>query len=157
MSGELFKSAAGIDMTHIPYEGGGPAKASIVAGGTDVYASPCGTAKPFIEGGEVKGLAVTSKEPLSAMPDLPPAAETISGFEFVNFYGLVVPKGTPTDIQEKIRAAAIEAVADPKVGKQLTDLGFVLVDQGPEEFTDFLEEQIAAAKAAVEQAGIEPK
>jgi tripartite-type tricarboxylate transporter receptor subunit TctC len=157
MSGELFKSAAGIDMTHIPYEGGGPAMASIVAGETDVYVAPFDTAKPFIESGEVKGLAVTAKEPLAAMPDLPPAAETMNGFEFVNFYGLVVPKGTPPEVIEKVRAAVAEAVADPKVGKQLTDLGFVLVDQGPEEFTAFLEEKIAAAKDAVEKAGIEPK
>jgi tripartite-type tricarboxylate transporter receptor subunit TctC len=157
MCGELFKSAAGIEMTHIPYEGGGPAMASIVAGETDVYASPYDTAKPFIESGEIKALAVTAKERLPSAPDLPAAAETVPGFEFVSYYGLVVPKGTPPDIQEKIRAATIEAVADPKVAKQLTDLGFVLVDQGPAEFTAFLEEQIAAAKAAVEKAGIEPK
>ena len=144
-------------MTRIPYEGGGPAMASIVAGETDVYASPYDTAKPFVESGEIKALAVTAKERLASAPDLPAAAETVPGFEFVSYYGLVVPKGTPPEIREKIRAAAIEAVADPKVAKQLTDLGFVLVDQGPAEFTAFLEDQIAAAKAAVEQAGIEPK
>jgi tripartite-type tricarboxylate transporter receptor subunit TctC len=157
MTGELFKSAAGIDMTHIPYEGGGPAMASVVAGETDVYVAPIDTAKPFIESGEVKALAVTSKEPLAALPDIPPAAATIDGFEFVNFYGLAVPKGTPLEVIEKIRAATAEAVADPTVGKRLTDLGFVLVDHGPAEFTAFLEAQIAAAKDAVAKAGIEPK
>jgi tripartite-type tricarboxylate transporter receptor subunit TctC len=157
MTGELFKSAAGIDMTHIPYEGGGPAMASVVAGETDVYVAPLDTAKPFIESGEVKALAVTAKERLPALPDVPPAAETISDFEFVNFYGLAVPKGTPPEVIEKIRAATAEAVADPKVGKQLSDLGFVVVDQGPADFTSFLEAQIAAAKDAVEKAGIEPK
>jgi tripartite-type tricarboxylate transporter receptor subunit TctC len=131
MTGELFKSAAEIDMTHIPYEGGGPAMASVVAGETDVYVAPIDTAKPFIESGEVKALAVTSKEPLAALPDVPPAAETMNGFEFVNFYGLAVPKGTPPEVIEKIRAATTEAVADPKVGKQLSDLGFVLVEPGP--------------------------
>jgi tripartite-type tricarboxylate transporter receptor subunit TctC len=100
---------------------------------------------------------VTSKEPLAALPDVPPAAETMNGFEFVNFYGLAVPKGTPPEVIEKIRAATAETVADPKVGKQLSDLGFVLVDQGPADFTAFLEEKIAAAKDAVAKAGIEPK
>lgn len=157
MCGELFKSAAGIAMTHIPYEGGGPAMASIVAGETDFYPAPFDTAKPFIESGEIKALAVTAKERLPSAPDLAAAAETVPGFEFVSYYGLVVPKGTPPEVREKIRAATAEAVADPKVAKQLTDLGFVLVDQGEAEFAAFLEKQVEAAKAAVKKAGIEPK
>jgi tripartite-type tricarboxylate transporter receptor subunit TctC len=157
MCAEIFKAKAGVDMQHIPYEGGGPALASIVAGETDFYAAPYATAKPFIDSGEVKALAMTSKERAKFEPDLPAVSEVVPGFEFMSWYGLVVPKGTPTEIRDKIRAAMVETLADPDIQKKLLELGFDPVEQGPEEFSAFLKEQIAETAEVIKAAGIEPK
>jgi tripartite-type tricarboxylate transporter receptor subunit TctC len=157
MATELLKSAAGIDLTHIPYEGGGPALASVVAGETDFYGAPYSAAKPMIDAGEVKPLAISSKERKPYAPDLPTVSDTVPGFEFASWYGLVVPKGTPTEIRDKIRAAVIEAIADPQVKAKLAELGFDPVDEGPEQFAAFLKNEVESLKAVVQRAGIEPK
>jgi tripartite-type tricarboxylate transporter receptor subunit TctC len=157
MCTEIFNAKAGIEMQHIPYEGGGPAMASIVAGETDFYGAPYATAKPFLESGEVKPLAMTSKERAKFAPDLPTASETVPGFEFMSWYGLVLPKGTPTEIRDKIRAAMVETLADPDIQKKLQELGFDPIDEGPDEFAAFLKNEVQVTADIVKAAGIEPK
>ena len=154
---ELFKSEAGVEMTHIPYEGGGPALASVVAGETEFYGAPYSTSKPFIESGEVRALAASSKERLADMPDLPSASETIEGFDFVSWYGLVLPKGTPLEIRDKLYAAAEETLSDPVIKQRLVDIGFVDLIEGPDDFTAFLKDNVALMKELVDKAGIEKK
>ena len=104
-------------MQHIPYEGGGPAMASVVAGETDFYGAPYSTAKPSSRAAKSRR-GLSSKE-RSLLPDLPAASETVPGFEFMSFYGLVLPKGTPTEIRDKIRATLAETLADPDIKKKL--------------------------------------
>jgi tripartite-type tricarboxylate transporter receptor subunit TctC len=157
MHAEIFLAAAGVKMTHIPYEGGGPALASVVAGETDFYGAPVATAKPMIEEGRVRALAVSSAKPLPLLPDVPTAGETVAGFEFGSWYGLVVPKGTPAEVREKVRAAMAEALTDPGVKQKLGDLGLDLFDEGPEEFGKFLAAEVATMKEIVKTAGIEPQ
>jgi tripartite-type tricarboxylate transporter receptor subunit TctC len=157
MHAEIFLAAAGVKMTHIPYEGGGPALASIVAGETDFYGAPVATAMPMIEEGKVRALAVSSAKPLPLLPDVPTAGETVPGFEFGSWYGLVVPKGTPADVREKIRAAMAETLTDPDIKQKLGDLGLELFDEGPEEFGKFLAAEVATMKEVVKSAGIEPQ
>ena len=157
MHAEIFLAAAGVKMTHIPYEGGGPALASIVAGETDFYGAPVATAKPMIEEGKVRALAVSSAKPLPLLPDVPTAGETVPGFQFGSWYGLVVPKGTPAEVREKIRAAMAEALTDPDVKQRLGDLGLDLFDEGPEEFGKFLAAEVATMKEVVKSAGIQPQ
>ena len=83
-------------MVHVPYNGGGPALASILAGVTDVYGSPYTTAKSFVDEGKLVGLAVTSAERIPYLPEMPTVAETLPGYEVTTWYGLVVPAGTPS-------------------------------------------------------------
>jgi tripartite-type tricarboxylate transporter receptor subunit TctC len=154
---ELLKSVAGIDMTHIPYEGGGPALASIVAGETDFYGAPYSAAKPMIEAGEVKALAISSKERAPFLPDLPSASESVPGFEFMSWYGLVTPAGTPVEIREKIRSALAETLQDPAIKAKLAELGFDPIDEGPDDFAVFLKKDVETMKDLVQKAGIEPK
>lgn len=157
MLGMMFKSKAGIDVTHIPYEGGGPAVAAAVSGEVDYYGAPYATAKPFIEDGALKALAMTSEERVSFEPDLPAAAEAVPGFAFTSWYGVEMPAGTPADRIETFRKAMVETLADPGVEKALTDLGLELIEEGPEEFRAYLESEIAVMKETVEAAGIEPQ
>jgi tripartite-type tricarboxylate transporter receptor subunit TctC len=100
---------------------------------------------------------MTSKERAKFAPDLPAVSEVVPGFEFMSWYGLVLPKGTPTEIRDKIRAAMVETLADPDIQKKLQDLGFDPVDEGPEEFAAFLKKDIAATAEVIKAAGIEPK
>ena len=76
-------------MVHVPYNGGGPALASILAGVTEVYGSPYTTAKPFVDEGKLVGLAVTSAERIPYIPEMPTVAETLPGYEVTTWYGLV--------------------------------------------------------------------
>src|SRR5262249_62142583 len=78
---EVLKAQAGIDLVHVPYAGGGPALASILAGVTDVYGSPYATAKPIVDSGKLVGLAVTSAERISYLSDVPTVARTLPGEE----------------------------------------------------------------------------
>ena len=155
MHAEIFLAKAGIKMIHIPYEGGGPALASIIAGETDFYGAPYATAKPIIEEEKVRALAVSSAERLSFLPDVPAAAEFVPGFSFGSWYGLVVPKGTPAEVREKIRTAMAETLADPTIKKRLEDLGLEIFDEGPEEFGAFMAAEVATMNEVVKSAGIE--
>jgi tripartite-type tricarboxylate transporter receptor subunit TctC len=157
MNAEFFKARAGVDIQRIPYEGGGPALASVVAGETDFYGAPYSTAKPFIEDGSVRALAVSGAERLPMMPEVPAASEFVEDFEFTSWYGLVLPKGTPTEIRDKLRSAMTETLADPDVKRRLEDLGLDVIDQGPDEFAAFLEREVAILKEVVAMAGIEPQ
>src|SRR5215510_2989904 len=120
---ELLKAQAGIDMVHIPYNGGGPALASILSGVTDVYGSPYATAKPFLDEGKLIGLAVTSAERIPYIPEVPTVAETMPSYEVTTWYGLVLPVETPRAVRDKVKAAAMQAVGTAETRKRLEELG----------------------------------
>ena len=131
--------------------------ASVVAGETDFYAAPYTTAKPFFEDGKLRPLAVSSPKRSSFLPDLPAASDKVPGYELTSWYGLLLPKGTPVEIRDKIRAAMVETLADPAVKKGMDGLAIETFDEGPEEFGAFLVREVAVMKKIVKEAGIEPK
>jgi tripartite-type tricarboxylate transporter receptor subunit TctC len=155
MLGSMFTSKADIEVTHIPYEGGGPATQAAVAGEVNYYGAPYATAKPFIDDGTLVPLAVTAAERVDFLPDLPSASEFVPGFAFTSWYGIEVPAGTPADRIETFRLAMIEALEDPQVKKGLEDLGLELIQEGPDEFRAFLEAEVALMNEVVEEAGIQ--
>jgi tripartite-type tricarboxylate transporter receptor subunit TctC len=157
MCAELLKSVAGIDLASIPYAGGGPAMTSVVAGETNVYCPPYPAAEPFIKDGRIRALAITSQARAPQLPDLPAVSESLPGFEFISWYGLMVPAGTPAEVRSRIRAALVETLADPAVKKGIADLGFNPIDEGPEAFTAFLEKEVEVTRELIEKAGIEPQ
>lgn len=157
MLGSLFVSRAGIDVTHIPYEGGGPATQAAVAGEVSFYGAPYATAKPFIDDGTLIPLAVTAGERVPFLPDVPSASEFVPDFAFTSWYGMMMPAGTPADREEKFRQAMMETLKDPQVNKQLTDLGLQLIDEGPDKFKAYLEKEVATMNEIVKNAGIQPQ
>lgn len=157
MLGSLFKTRAGIDVTHIPYEGGGPATQAAVAGEVSYYGAPYATAKPFIDDGTLIPLAITAEKRVDFLPDLPSASEFVDDFAFTSWYGMMMPAGTPADREEKFRQAMIEALHDPGVKKGLEDLGLQLIEEGPDEFRAYLEKEIAVMNEIVKDAGIQPQ
>ena len=114
---EVLKAQAQIDMVHVPYNGGGPALASILSGVTDIYGSPYTTAKPFVDEGKLVGLAVSSAQRIPYMPDMPTVAETLPGYEVTTWHGLMLPADTPLAIRDKLQAAMTQAVNTPETQK----------------------------------------
>jgi len=154
---EVLKAQAGIDLVHVPYAGGGPALASILAGVTDVYGSPYATAKPFVDSGKLIGLAVTSAERIPYLPDVPTVAETLPGYEVTTWYGLMLPAGTPKAVRDKVQAAAHQAIGMPETRKRLEELGYVTTKDTPEEFARFLREDIEKMARVIKQYNLKPE
>jgi tripartite-type tricarboxylate transporter receptor subunit TctC len=154
---EVLKAQAGIDMVHIPYNGGGPALASILSGVTDIYGSPYATAKPFVDDGKLIGLAVTSAERIPYIPDMPTVAETLPGYEVTTWYGLMLPADTPKDVRLKVQAAATQAIGMPETSKRLEELGYVTIKDTPEAFAKFLHEDIEQMANLIKQYNLKPE
>ena len=111
----------------MPYNGGGPALASILAGVTDIYGSPYTTAKPFVDEGKLVGLAVTSAQRIPYLPEMPTVAETMPGYEVTTWHGLVLPAGTPVAVRDKLQSAMTQAINTPETKKRLEELGYVVM------------------------------
>ena len=154
---EVLKAQAGIDMVHVPYNGGGPALASILGGVTDVYGSPYTTAKPFVDDGKLVGLAVTSAERIPYLPEMPTVAETLPGYEVTTWYGLLLPAGTPGAVRDKIQSAATQAIGMAETRKRLEELGYVTIKDTPQAFTKFLHEDIEKMAALIKQYNLKPE
>src|SRR6195256_183342 len=154
---EVLKAQAGIDMVHIPYNGGGPALASILSGVTEVYGSPYATAKPFVDDGKLVGLAVTSAERIPYIADMPTVAETLPDYEVTTWYGLLLPAGTPQGVRDKIQSAAVQAIGMAETRKRLEELGYVTIKDTPEAFAGFLHEDIEKMAALIKQYNLKPE
>jgi tripartite-type tricarboxylate transporter receptor subunit TctC len=154
---EVLKAQAGIDLVHIPYNGGGPALASILSGVTDVYGSPYATAKPFVDEGKLIGLAVTSAERVPYIPELPTVAETLPGYEVTTWYGLVVPLDTPKVVRDKLQSAMTQVVGIAETRKRLEELGYVTMRDTPQEFAKFLHEDIEKMARLIKQYNLKPE
>lgn len=154
VAGELFKSMAKIDLLHVPYRGGGEALTAVVAGETSVYFAPLAVALPQVRQGRLRPLAVTTAKRLPLLPDYPTVAETgYAGYQSGNWYGVVAPAKTPKETIATIRGAVVAALHDPDVSKRLSDLGYVIVGDQPEEFAAFIKSEIATLAKIIQQTG----
>ena len=149
---ELFKSLAGVFMTHIPYRGAGPALNDTVAGQVPIIFDNLPSALPFINTGKLVPIVVAAPQRLSALPNVPTFKDV--GLEPVNrmaYYGLLAPKGTPADIVNKVHGAAMKALADPAVRKRIEDTGSLIVANTPAQFTDQIKAELGVYKQVVEK------
>ena len=154
MATELFKSQAGVDMLHIPYVGGGPALTAVISGQTLVYGAPLSTALPHLSTGRLRALGVTSTKPISLLPGIPTVAETVPGYEFNAWAGILVPVKTPKEVIATVRSAAVSALNKPDVSKRLNDLGYNVVGDQPEEFAAFIKSDIETMANLIRRNGL---
>jgi tripartite-type tricarboxylate transporter receptor subunit TctC len=154
---EVLKAQAQIDMVHVPYNGGGPALASILSGVTDIYGSPYTTAKPFVDESKLVGLAVSSAQRIPYMPDMPTVAETLPGYEVTTWHGLMLPANTPLAIRDKLQAAITQAVNSPEIKRRLEELGYVGIVETPPLFAKFIREDIDAMAKLIKQYNLKPE
>jgi tripartite-type tricarboxylate transporter receptor subunit TctC len=125
MGGELLKSMAGIDMVHIAYKGVGDAVKDLVAGQTSMMVAQIPSVLPFIQAGRLRALAIAGPKRVSALPDLPTAAEAakLPGYEAVSWYALMGPAGMSKEVVSKIQADVAKAVNTPELREKLQSLG----------------------------------
>ncbi len=123
VAGELFKMMAGVDLLHVPYRGGPPAVADLLGGRVQVLFDVLTNSLELIRTGKLRALAVTTAERSEALPDIPTLAEFVPGYEASYWTGLAAPRGTPTEIVEKLNDEINAALDDPKIKARITDLG----------------------------------
>jgi tripartite-type tricarboxylate transporter receptor subunit TctC len=155
LSGEMFRDAAKIDMTHVPYNGGSPASTDLTAVHLNMMFEMGYAALPAIQGGRVRPIAVTSLERISVLPDVPTMSELgITGFESYNWQGIVVPAGTPAPIITKLNQAFNEILKDPEVAKAISGAGSQAVGGTPESFGAFIASETAKWAKVIQSADI---
>ena len=148
---ELYKSLAGVFVTHIPYRGAGPALNDTVAGQVPVIFDNLPSALPFIKDGRLIPIVVAAPERLAVLPNVPTFKEI--GLEPVNrmaYYGFLAPKGTPRDVIDKVSAATRKTLEDPSVRKRIEDTGSVIVANTPEQFAAQIKAEFEVYKKVVE-------
>jgi tripartite-type tricarboxylate transporter receptor subunit TctC len=134
LAGELFKAAAGVGFTHIPYRGAPQALTDLLSGQVHVLFDALPPTMPHIKSGAVRALAVTTPMRSEALPDTPAIAEFLPGYEASGWNGFCVPKNTPAPIIETLNVAINESLRDPKVKARFADLGAMALGGSPDDF-----------------------
>jgi tripartite-type tricarboxylate transporter receptor subunit TctC len=158
LTGELLKLRAGINVTHIPYRGGGPTTQALVAGTVHIAVVALAPVEPLIKAGTVKALAVTGPTRWWSLPDVPTMIESgFPGFISDTFNALFAPAGTPPDIVALLVRETRAAMAKPEAQEAARKFGYQIVAGAPEEMTKRLIREIAGVKELVAKAGIKPQ
>lgn len=131
---ELFKSMAGVRMEHIPYKGTGPLVTDMLGGQIGVTIASAVPLSPQVKSGRLRGLAVTSPKRSVAFPDIPAIAETVSGYEVINWFGVFTPAGVPRDAVMRLNQALNEGLRNPALVKSLNARAADAVGGSPEDF-----------------------
>jgi tripartite-type tricarboxylate transporter receptor subunit TctC len=155
MSGELFRALAGIEMTHVPYRGGGPALNDVIPGRIDVYFGTMPSTLSLVRSGQVRGLAVTSAKRSPFAPELPTIAEAaLPGYDVTAWYGLFVPAKTPPAIITKIHDDAVAAIAYPQVKQRLAEIAAIAESSAPAELEALIKSEMALWGPIIRNANI---
>jgi tripartite-type tricarboxylate transporter receptor subunit TctC len=141
LSGELFKRLAKVEMTHIPYRGGAPAINDLIPGRVDVIFDNMPSIVSHVRSGSVRGLAVSTRDRVAVMPDMPTIAETVPGFDVFSWFGFFVPIKTSADVVAKINADTNAALIYPAVKSRFEDLGAVPKGSTQAELAAFLQSE----------------
>jgi tripartite-type tricarboxylate transporter receptor subunit TctC len=143
LSGELFKMMTGVNLLHVPYRGSAPALTDMLSGQVQVMFDNMPPSLPHIKAGRLRPLGVTTAQRSQALPDVPTIGETVPGYEASAFFGVAVPKGTPTNVVERLNREVNNALKDSKVAARLADLGGMQIGGTPEDFTKLVESETA--------------
>jgi len=141
LAAESFKMMAGVNVTHIPYKGSGPALVDLIGGQVDMMFAEISTALPHINSGKLRLLAVGSEKRDPALPDVPTVSETLPGFFSATWTGIVAPPKTPQFITEKLSAAIAEAMRHPDVVKSAREASAIVIASNPADMAKFTKQE----------------
>jgi tripartite-type tricarboxylate transporter receptor subunit TctC len=150
---ELFKSMAGVELVHIPYKGVGPMITDMLGGQVRLTISSAVPLSPQVKAGKLRGLAVTAPKRSPSFPDLPAIAETVPGYEVVNWFGILVPAGTPRSIVERLNKEFNAGLASPELRARLNAQGADIAGGTPEEFARVIRSDFAKWARVVKASG----
>jgi len=150
---ELFKSMAGVDLVHIPYKGVGPMITDMLAGQVGLTISSAVPLSPQVKIGKLRGLAVTSPQRSPSFPDLPAIAETVPGYDVVNWFGILAPAGTSRAVVTRINRDLNAALASPVLRERLASQGADVVGGTPEDFARVIRADFAKWARVVKESG----
>lgn len=143
LSIEMLKQMAGVEVTHVPYKGGGPAIAALLSGEVDFTFATALAAQPHIKSGKVRAYAVTTAKRSKAFPELPTMESLFPGFESDNWYAMFFPAGTPNDMIAKLNGEILNALKAPDVQEFMAREGGEPVGSTPEELTAYFKREVA--------------
>lgn len=156
LSGEMFKTATGLPMTHVPYRGSAPALTDLIGRQVDLMFDNLPPSLPFIKSGKLKALAVTSAKRNPLLPDVPTMIESgYPNFEIGSWNGIMVPAGTPPEVIRKIDAAMRKVVGTPDFKQRIEQLGGEARADGPEVFDPFIRAEYRKWADVIKAAGVE--
>lgn len=154
--GEMFKSSTGTSITHVPYKGAAPAAAALISGEVQMAFSSPANVLQHVRSGDLKMHAVSTSERSSVAPELPTIAELLGqpDFDMAAWMGLFLPADTPQPVVDKLHAAAVKALSDESVRRQLQVHGIEAVSNSPQEFKSFITADLARSQKVVDAAGL---
>ena len=154
MTGELFKMMAGVDLTHVPYRGSGAAIADLLGGHVQLSFFGPVASMGYIKDGKLRALGVTDRKRLAVLPDVPTVAEQVPGFESFSWFGVGAPKGTPSEIVDRLNREISAGLADPKVSTRIAELGGEILSGSPEDFGRLIASETKKWAQVVKFAGV---
>ncbi|WP_422032401.1 Bug family tripartite tricarboxylate transporter substrate binding protein [Reyranella sp.] len=151
---ELFKMMTGVNLVHVPYKGGAPAVADLISGHVQVVFAPLSESIQQVKAGKLRALAVTTKARLAVLPDVPPVADFVPGYEASGFAGIGVPRGTPVEIIALLNKELNAGLASEKIKTRIVELGGTVVGGTPAEFGAILADATEKWAKVIKSAGI---
>jgi tripartite-type tricarboxylate transporter receptor subunit TctC len=153
LAGELFKSMAKVEMTHVPYKGNVPAITDLLAGQTSLLFATMPTVLPHAKAGKLRALATMGSSRAAATPELPTIGESLPGFEVNNWIGLFAPAGTPPEIVRRWNVEVTKIMQSPEIQARLPGEGARFSPNTPEQFAGFVKAEIAKWAPVVKASG----
>ena len=157
LAGELFKVMADVEMTHIPYRGGGPAATNLLGGQVDVFFAPVSTVMQYIKADKLWALAVSSTTRFQELPDVPTVSDFVSGYEASYWIGLGAPKKTPEEIVTKLNKEVNAALATPDMQARFAQQGAIVAGGSPSDFEKFISDETQKWGKVIKTANIKPE
>ncbi|HLT99253.1 MAG TPA: tripartite tricarboxylate transporter substrate binding protein [Burkholderiaceae bacterium] len=155
LAGALFTYTGKLDMLHVPYKGSGPAVSDLIGGQVDYMFDSITSAKPHIESGKLKALAVTTAQRSTTLPDLPTVAESgMPGYELTPWFATFAPAGTPPEIIEKLHGAMIRAMDSDRVKEIFATIGAEYIGSTPQELATYLKAETEKWGKIIDETGI---
>lgn len=155
INGEIFRQSTGTPMTHVPYRGESPAVTDLIGGRVQVMFAVLATAKPLIDKGQVRALAVTSPERAEALPELATLKESGIGFGVYSWLAIFAPRDTPEAVQQQLNTAIRQSLKDPQVKAKVTEMGTEIRDMSLKELRDYVRSEDVYWRDALKKVNVQ--